>query len=504
MRPSDRTALPTRVIAALAMAAFLACSTAALAQDEMSLPQLGEPAGAILGKNDEYEYGLMTERMERAEGQILEDPETQEYIESLGTRLAAQSQMGGADFHYYVINQSEINAFSTPYFIFCNYGTILAMQNESELAAILAHETAHATQHHIARELMAQSHRTLAAAAEMLAAVLIGAVGGGAPAIEGGIAAAQGLAAADQLSFSRSVEEEADRIGMQYLYKAGFDPEAMPDAFELLEQRYGYEEGLIPAFLQDHPVTSDRIAYSRARAALLPHPANVTSSIDFLLIRARLRALTASQDFDIIGYFRKRLESGAATVDDATLADVTLADEYGLALAYLEREQPKKAVEILKPLVAKHQSVTLLLTALGQAEIAAGEDRSGIATFAQGETLFPRNVPLTVRYAQALIKVGNPKLANDLLNDLFNIFAPTPSQIQLIARAADDAGDKGDAFDYMGEYYISNGNLPLASIQLERALRTPNLTDVQRKRFAARLLQVRDAITEVRRESGHQ
>ena len=502
MRPSTRSRLPHTVAALLAVVAFAASTSVALAQSEMSLPELGEPAGAIFGKNDEYEYGLMTERMERAEGQILEDPETQEYIQSLGTRLAAESQMGGANFHYYVIDQSEINAFSTPYFIFCNYGTILAMDNESELAAILAHETAHATQHHIAREIMAQTHQTLAMAAEMLAAVLVGAVGGGAPAIEGGIAAAQGLAVAQQLSFSRTVEEEADRIGMQYLSKAGFDPEAMPDAFELLEQRYGYEDALIPAFLQDHPVTSDRIAYSRARAALLPHPENLHSSIDFLLIRARLRVLTASQDFDVIGYFRSRLASGMATVSDATLADARLADEYGLALAYLQRGQPKTAVQILKRLVENHQSVTLLLTALGQAEIAAGENRAGLATFAEGETLFPRNVPLTVRYAQALIKTGDPQLANNLLNDLFNVFEPTPSQIQLIARAAIDAGDKGDAYDYMGEYYISNGNLTLASYQLERALRAPNITDVQRQRFAARLLQVRDAMAEVRREKG--
>lgn len=503
MRPLRHFALPQRLVALLALAAFAACSSVALAQSEMSLPEIGEPAGAILDKNDEYEYGLMTERMERAEGQILDDPETQEYIQSLGTRLAAQSQMGAANFHYYVIDQSEINAFSTPYFIFCNYGTLLAMDNESELAAILAHETAHATQHHIAREIMAQSHQTLAMAAEMLAAVLLGAVGGGAPAIEGGIAAAQGFAAADQLSFSRTIEEEADRIGMQYLYKAGFDPDAMADAFELLQQRYGYEEGLIPAFLQDHPVTSDRIADARARAAQLPHPANVRSSIEFLLIRARLRVLTASQDYDIVGYFRTRLESGTSDVSDATPADVKLANEYGLALAYLERSQPKKAVGILVPLVAKDQDVTLLRSLLGQAQIAAGETHAGLATFAQAETLFPRNVPLTVRYAQALIKTGDPELANNLLNDLFNVFEPTPSQIQLIARAANDAGDKGDAYDYMGEYYISNGNLMLASDQLERALRTPNITDVQRKRFAARLLQVRDAMVEVRRESGH-
>lgn len=485
---------PGKVMAVVAVATFWAASTAAFAQSEMNLPAIGEPAGAVLGKSDEYEYGLMFERRERAEGQILDDPETQEYIQSLGTKLAAQSQMGAANFHYYVINKSGINAFAVPYFIFCRYGTILAVQNESELAAILAHETAHVTQHHIARELVARSHQTLASAAEMLAAVLIGMAGGGAPAIEGGIAAAQGLAAANELSFSRSVEEEADRIGMQYLSKAGFDPEAMPEAFEILEQRYGYEMGLVPAFLQNHPVTSARIADAEARAAQLPRPKHLKSSLEFKLIRARLRVLTASLDYDIIGYFQKRLAEGGAP---------QLADQYGEALAYLKRGRPKAAVRVLKPLVARHQDVTLLRSALGQAEIAAGEKRAGLATFAQAETLFPRNVPLTVRYAQALIETGHPKPADDLLNDLFNVFAPTPAQIRLIARAASDAGATADAHDYMGEYYISEGNLVLAANQLQLALDTPHLTNVQRQRFSARLLQVRNALIEVRRESGH-
>ncbi len=490
MRLRFRPALPQRIAAVLAAVAFSVCSTLAFAQAEMNLPAIGEPAGTVLDKNDEFAYGMMVERMERAEGQILDDPESQEYIDSLGTRLAAQSQMGAAHFHYYVIRQSDINAFSVPYHIFCNYGTILAIDNESELAAILAHETAHATQHHIAREIMAESHQTLAMAAEMIAAVLLGAVGGGAPAIEGGVAAAQGLAAADQLKFSRTVEEEADRIGMQYLYKAGFNPEAMADAFEILQQRYGYEDSLIPAFLIDHPVTSDRIADARARAAELPGQRHVKSSIDFGLIRARLRVITAGTSYDILGYFRKRLSERGPP---------TLADLYGEALAYMKVGQPKKAVQILKPLTVQYQQVTLLRSALGQAEIAAGEKQAGLATFAEAERLFPRDLPLTVRYAQALIKTGDPQLANTLLNDLFNFVEPTPGQIQLIAQAAHDAGDEGDAHDYLGEYYISLGNLALAAEQLQFALKSPGITDVQRQRFAARLLQVRNAMADVKR-----
>lgn len=480
-----------QLVVFLGVAAFAVCSTVALAQSEADLPDIGNPAGAVFSKNDELAYGMMVEREMRAENQILDDPETAEYIQSLGTRLAAQSLMGAANFHYYVIDDSDVNAFSVPYYIFCNYGLILATDSESELAGVLAHETAHDTQHHIARELQAQTRLTLTMAAAMLAAILIGAAGGGAPAIEGGIAAAQGITAQEEINFTRTEEEEADRVGMGYLSQAGFDPEGMPDFFETLQQKYGYEEGLVPKFLLDHPVTSDRIADARARAAHLERPRNLKDSVEYTLIRERLRVLKAPEGYDILGYYRKHLETRKPT----------LADQYGEAIALLKANRPTDAVEVLEPLVVQYQGVTLLRSALGQAQLAAGQTHDALTTFSQAEELFPRNVPLTVRYAEALIKVGQPKEAHVLLNDLFNSIDPTPNQIQLIAQAAIAAGDKGDAYDYMGEYYISNGNLTYAAQQLELALRTPDLTNVQREKFQARLDEVREYLAQYRREN---
>jgi len=477
---------------ASAIAAFAACSGYAAAQSEMELPDIGNPAGAYLTRNDEYSVGLMIVRQLREQNQIIDDPEATEYIQSLGSRLAAQGPEVAHHFQYFVVDDAGINAFALPGgFIGCNYGTILTTENESELAGVLAHETAHVTQRHIARAIEAQSHQTLATAAAMIAAILIGAVGGGAPAIEGGIAAAQGLAAQQQINFTRGEENEADRVGMEYLSKAGFDPEGMPNFFETLSREYGYEEGLIPKILLDHPVTSDRIADARARAAHMERPRNLKDSDDYALIRERLRVLTAPEDFDILGYYRKRLETTTPS----------LADQYAEAVALMRHGRPNEAAEILEPLVAQHQGIILLRAALGQAQVAAGQIQDGLATFARAEKLFPRNVPLTVRYGESLIKAGRPGQAHELLLDLFNNVEPTPRQIELTAQAASAAGDPGDAYYYMGYYHIMNGNLPLASRQLELALAVPNLTTVQRLRFQAQLDEVRGYIQEQRREN---
>ncbi|GAC1661961.1 MAG: hypothetical protein PVS2B3_15490 [Steroidobacteraceae bacterium] len=93
----------------------------------------------------------------------------------------------------------------------------------------------------------------------------------------------------------------------------------------------------------------------------------------------------------------------------------------------------------------KHEGLTLLHAALGQAQARAGHVDEALVTFRHALALFPRNVPVTVRYAETLMAAGKPAQAHDLLLDLFNIVPPTPDQIRLTALAASAAGDAGDA-----------------------------------------------------------
>jgi beta-barrel assembly-enhancing protease len=476
--------------AALTLASSFAASSLAVAQDEADLPDMGNPAGTILSRSDEYSVGLMVMKELRDQKAIIDDPESTEYIQSLGGRIAAQVPEGSGRFTYSVVDDSSINAFAVPGgFIFMNYGTIIATDNESELAGVLAHETAHVVQRHIARAIQAESKQSILTAAAILASILIGAAGGGGQAIEGGIAAAQGLAIQQQINYTRTQEWEADRVGMGFLSRAGFDPDGMPDFFETFGRRYGYGESLYPKFLINHPVTPDRIAEGRARAAQLDHPKHIVDSTGYALIRERLRVMTAAEDADVFGYYQRRIDSGEAT----------LAEKYGMAVAMTQRRRPAEAVDLLRPLVAQHPDLILLHTALAQAQVAAGHMDEGLATFAHAEELFPRNVPLCVRYGEALIKAGHPKQAHLMLLDLFNNVDPTPPQIQLTAQAASAAGDEGDAYYYMGEYQIENGNLGLAQRELEMALGAPHLTTVQRERYKARLDEIRQFLANNRR-----
>ncbi len=203
----------------------------------------------------------------------------------------------------------------------------------------MAHEIAHVTQHHIARQIRAQSQQAMASAAMLLAAILLGAAGGG-QAVEGGIAAAQGIAAQQQINFTRDNEMEADRVGMGYLAGAGFDPNAMGDMFETMARHEGLAATYIPAMLINHPVTTDRIAEARARASQFA-PRKGHDSQSYEMIRERVRVLTTTADVDL----RRLLPQ-----EDRARRGRRSPTATRSALALMQHNQADEAVKILTEL----------------------------------------------------------------------------------------------------------------------------------------------------------
>jgi beta-barrel assembly-enhancing protease len=471
------------------LAALTTITTVAAAQEPMpvpnppDLPDIGSPAAAVLNGTDEYQLGAMVIHQLRDQNAIIEDPEITEYLNALSSKLATQAPDGAPHFQLFAVRDNAINAFALPGgFICINAGLIIQTRSESELASVMAHEMAHVTQHHIARAIRAQSQQSLTTAAAMLAAILLGSLGGGGgQAIEGGIAAAQGLAVQQQINFTRDNEAEADRVGISFLAGAGFDTRAMANFFETIGRTEGLAGTYIPAMLQDHPVTSVRIAEARARAAQFGAQ-KVKESLSYQLIRERVRVVTWPGDQDVEKYYSTKLTKNSND----------LGTRYGEALALMVDNRPVDAEKILDKLTEQHDGLTLLHAALGQAQVKAGQTNDGVASLRHAVQLFPRNVPVTIRYAEALMKAGRAAEAHSVLLDLFNNVPPTPEQIRLTALAASAAGDPGDAYFYMGEYQIAGGDLPMAAQQLQLALATPNLTQVQRARFQARLDEVRE------------
>ena len=485
-----RLLLPTLVAAGSAMAQSSGSGDVPLGPppSQTSLPDLGSTADSVLSRADEYQIGRMMVRNLREENAILEDPETAEYLQSVGDRIGAEAQDGKARLTFFAVRDQSINAFALPGgFIGVNTGLILLSNTESELAGVMAHEIGHVVQRHIARAVQAQGRNSLATLAAMLGGILIGAVTGNADVVPGVIALAQGTAMQQQINFTRMEEHEADRVGIGYLAAAGFDPNGMAGFFSTLMRERGVAGENIPSLLLTHPVDTVRVAEARARVASMPAYPRRPDSVTYSLVRERIRILSA-KDTDQRAYYAKLRET-----DPNNPALV-----YGAALSEMQSGSSTEAVLMLQQLVASKPQLTMLITALAQAQIASGQIAEGLATFERGRELSPRNVPLTVHYAEALLDHEKPLKAHQILLDLFNNVAPTPEQIKLIALAASSAGDIGDAYFYMAEYHISGGDLMLATTQLDLALAAPNLTQVQRKRFLARRDEIRAYLREQR------
>lgn len=454
--------------------------------DDIKIPDMGSPADAILNKSMEAQIGRAIMRNIRLSGQVVEDPQITEYINEIGHRIAAQTNDGDHDFTFFVIDDPRINAFALPGgYIGVHTGLIDASRNEDELAGVLAHEVAHVTQRHIARAVHANSRQSLMTTALMLGALILGAAGGDAQAVQAGMAVAQGTAAQQRTNFTRNNEYEADRIGIGALADAGFDPHGMGSFFEVMSrQQLSAPDSRMPEFLRTHPVTTARIAEARSRAREYPRVQS-SDSTNYGIARARLRVESHETPEQAVAYFERR--------DYANQTDI---ERYGRAVAYQRAGRTIEAMRIFEDLTDRDKTVIAYHIGLGQTQLALEQYTVGRETFDRAVELFPRNAPLVINYAELLLRLGEADQAHEMLLDLMNNIPPTPEQVRLIARAASDAGDTAEAYYYLSEYRLMTGDLVGGINFLRQALNLPELQEIQRIRFEARIDFIREFMSE--------
>ncbi len=200
------------------------------------LPMLGDPVSAIISPEDEILLGHAYLRSLRNQMPMILDPSLNSYIEDLTTRLASASESELPPLTLTMINSSAINAFAVPGGVLgINAGLFLYATTEGELAAVIAHELAHLSQRHYARGIEYREKTRWATYAGLLASLALLATSDSSSGIAS-ILATQAATIDANLQFSRQNEQEADRVGMESLYAAGFDPRAMPGFFNRLLQ----------------------------------------------------------------------------------------------------------------------------------------------------------------------------------------------------------------------------------------------------------------------------
>jgi len=472
--------------------ALLAAVTATLVfvsgagADDIKLPDMGSPADAILSSSMEAQIGRAIMRDIRNSGQVVEDPLINEYINEVGNKVAAQTNEGEHDFTFFVVEDHRINAFALPGgYIGVHTGLLEATRSEDELAGVLAHEVAHVTQRHIARAIHASSRQSLLSTAIMLGAILAGVAGGSSDVMQAGMVVAQGTAAQQQINFTRSNEHEADRVGIAALADAGFDPYGMASFFDVMSrQNTRAPDERAPAFLMTHPVTAARIAEARDRARGYPQIRS-DDSISYSIAKVRTIVNRFDTPKEAVAHFENRPYQNQNEIE-----------RYGRLLAYMRDDSYRKALDIVENLMDRNPKVIAYHIALGDVQVALGRHNEAIDTFEDAIALFPRNVPLVIAYGERLLDLKQPEKAHALLLDLLNNVPPTPDQIRLIARAASEAGESAESLYYLSEYRLMIGDLIGGIGYLQQALRLPELQEIQRIRFEARIDFIREFMTE--------
>ena len=483
MRASLST--PIRLLACLP-ALLPLTGNPAIADQSIRLPDMGSPANAVLSRSREAQLGRQLMTSIRANGRVIDDPLINEYINDVGSRVAAQANEDGHRFSFFVIEDPAINAFALPGgYIGVHTGLIEATRNEDELAGVLAHEVAHVTQRHIARALHARQRQSIVSTALMLGAVLAGVAGAGGDAMQGLMGVAQGTAVQQRINFTRANEYEADRIGIEALVKAGFDPHGMASFFEVMSRQSPVSlEARVPEFLRTHPVTTTRISEARARAAKYPRSPS-SDSAGYGVAHARTRVARFDTPEAAVAHFEAREHARQPP-----------SERYARAVAYQRAGLHWDAGPIFDELREEDDGVIAFHIGLAQTQIAREQPDRGLQTWEKALALFPRNVPLVIEYGEDLLQLGMAEKAHELLIDLLHNVPPTPEQVRLIARAASEAGEQAESLYYMSEYHLMTGNLEGGIDFLQQALSVPDLNEIQRIRFEARIDFIREFMSE--------
>ncbi|MGA9851727.1 MAG: M48 family metalloprotease [Gammaproteobacteria bacterium] len=454
-------------------------------RSDFNLPQIGKAGANVLTPQQEYQIGVQIMNEARNEGAILDDPLVHEYIDNLGHELSSHSDDPTLQFEYFVVNDPDINAVTLPGgFIGVNFGMILASDSEDELAGVMAHETSHVTQRHIARGMEEQKDRSLLNIATLLGAILVAANAGDPDVAMGTIATAQGAIIQHEITFTRSQEEEADRVGIQTLARAGFPPQGMIEFFQKMQRDAalnGYDR--IPEFLLDHPLDATRMAYLQERALSMHVPPRPDSR-SYAIMKARVRVLESDDPDKTLQFFQGALDTTHGWNQDAI--------RYGLALTYVQMGRNEDAIKIMRQLSDKYDDVVAFRIGLADAQMAAGEIGAAKATYQQAMQLFPDSKPLNLNFARDLIEANQPQDAIAILIPMSLQSNSDPEVLRMLAKAYDKAGNIADSHYYMSEYYYTTGLPAVAADQLRIALATPGIDVMQKQRYQTRLERLKE------------
>lgn len=427
---------------------------------QQNLPSMGEPADSALSPLEERELGAQFMRQIRARLPLIRDVQLNEYIQELGNRLvAASGRQDINNFHFFIIQNPQINAFAIPGgYVGVNAGLIDAMSREDQLASVVAHEVAHVTQRHHARAYATGNRASISAAAAILAAIIIGQASPQA----GQAALAAGLAASQQssINFTRGNEVEADRIGIEILSNAEYNPRAMAESFDILRRKNSLNTSSLQLeYLRTHPLDNNRIAEATDRASLKPNTPRLPS-LSYALFRARLAVLTSRDLAQTLRIYKAQHDKNAQP-DSA----------YAIALIQQHNNRNDEARRYLDSLDSNTLSAPAFQLLLAELSYQSDPEKAEMILAALSN-LYPERYSIVEQRLELLTQDRKlqqaRRVASRYIRDSDNTH---PLAWHKLASIQQQLNDKAGSHESLSRYFEQLGEIGLARSQLELALR---------------------------------
>lgn len=439
---------------------FFAFCASYHANAQTELPSLGDGTSGLISLQQEQALGHLWLRQLRSYQPTLDNPELTTWLADTIYQLVPHANLQIPDLELVIVDSPVLNAFAVPGGIVgINYGLFLYTDDEDELSSVLAHELAHLSQRHFARQVEAAQRQNPIALATLLASIVLIATNNP-DAGFAGLISSQAATLQNQLAFSRDFEREADRMGMQIMVNSGLDAHAMPDMFDNMLGANRYQSTALE-FLMTHPLTATRVADAGNRAE--QHPTKPRrASFEYLTFKygAERRYVLKSNASE---EFQHRLQEATGKERAALI--------YQMADIALKEQEFNAGLDWLNKMPSEQASHAISRSLQARLMMGAGNISQAIEMLEQQLSIQPSSLTLQYAMVSLLIKDRQMKEATSILKGITEKHPTTPTFWALLSHTASSSGDKVLAYRALAESFFYSGQQAEATQQMESAIR---------------------------------